>query len=56
MSILTRSNPPITENFLQEIMNAFPRLDPVPNVTTHEELMFNAGQRAVVEWIKHKVK
>lgn len=55
MSILAKSNPPITEQLLKEIEAAFPRLNPEPNVTTIEELMFNAGARHVVEWIKHKV-
>lgn len=36
------------------LTEAFPAITAEPNVTTMDEIMFNAGQRAVIEWIRIK--
>jgi hypothetical protein len=52
MSLLAANTPDITDRLWDRMDKAFPLLTPEPNVTTFEELMHNAGQRSVVEWLK----
>ena len=58
MTILSKSVPPVSAEFIHALDNAFPAiqihdLDPM---MTREELFLNAGARRVVEWIKAKAK
>lgn len=51
--MLASSVPEISRHFLDRLKKTFPLVKPVPNVTTLEELMFNAGQQELIEWIEH---
>lgn len=53
MSILGSSVPEVSRQFLQKLKATFPPVKPIPNVTTLEELMFNAGQQELIQWIEH---
>ena len=46
------SIPPISEEVFRALDEAFPRLAPVPNLTTQDELMYNAGEVHVIDWLK----
>lgn len=56
MQMLGLSFPPITREFHDHLDKMFKRVDPVPNVTTIEELMFSAGARAVVDYMERYVR
>ena len=54
MALMATSIPPVSKEFFDAVCNAFPRMTPEPNVTSLEELMYNAGAQAVLEWIRAK--
>lgn len=54
MGLMATSIPPVTKEFFDKLCDAFPRMTPEPNMTSLEDLMYNAGQQAVLEWIKVK--
>ena len=54
-SLLSVSLPPLTPDMLKRIEKTFPVVEPVPNVTTIDELMYNAGQQSVVAWLRQFV-
>ena len=56
MSMLSASIPPVSEEFFNKLNKSFPVLTPEPNVTTMDELMHNAGERKVVEWIRQHMR
>ena len=51
---LALSIPPVSEEVFRDLEHSFPRSEVVPNLTTMDELMFNAGQRQVIDWLKAK--
>ena len=52
--LLAKSIPTVSAEFFEELDRTFKLVSPEPNVTTMDELMFNAGARSVVEWIRIK--
>jgi hypothetical protein len=52
MPMLAASIPPISKEAFDRIDQTFRLVTPVPNITTMDELMHNAGSREVVEWIR----
>lgn len=54
MPIVAASTPPISEELFVILEEVFGRpYEPSPNVSTMDEIMYAAGQRSVVEWIRH---
>lgn len=43
----------ISTDLLDKLNKTFTKITAVPNVTTLEDVMYNAGQLEVVEWINH---
>lgn len=43
------------EKLLDELERSFPQKKVEPT-TLHDEIMYNAGERNVVEWLKHSLK
>jgi hypothetical protein len=41
------------QSILQQLDDIFPPVNPTPEMTV-EQIMFRAGQRSVVEWIKQQ--
>ena len=41
-------------SLLQELMETFPPINPTPTMTM-EQIMYQAGQRSIVEWIQSKM-
>lgn len=54
MSLLAASVPDLSEHAMAELTRLFTPLRPVPNVTTLDELMYNAGQQDMLEYIRSK--
>ncbi len=54
MMLLAKSIPTVTAEFFEELDATFRSITPEPNVTTIDELMYSAGQRSVIEWIRAK--
>lgn len=52
-NLMAASMTNISAELLDQLNRAFPQITPVPNVTTMDELMYNAGQQEVVNWINH---
>jgi hypothetical protein len=52
MSLLAASTPPVTKEFFDKLLVAFPRLSPQPNVHTMDDVMYSAGHQEVIEWIR----
>lgn len=52
MSLLAVSTPDVSQEVLDKLEKAFTAIVPIPNVHTLEEIMYSAGQRSVVEWMK----
>lgn len=48
--------PSISKELLDKLNSAFPSIDVVPNKTTIEQVMFNAGQRSIIDFINRYVK
>jgi len=42
-----------TKTLLSQLDDIFPPVNPTPDMTV-EQIMFRAGQRSVVEWIKQQ--
>lgn len=51
MKLLGLTSPDMSQALWDRLNRAFPPIVPVPNVTSIEEIMFNAGQRGVIEWL-----
>jgi hypothetical protein len=51
---MATSIPPVSKEFFDKLCDAFPRVAPEPNMTTMDDLMYNAGSQAVLEWIRVK--
>ena len=51
-SRLALSLPPISDELYKELDRTFAQIDIEPNVTTIDEIMFNAGARRVVKWLE----
>lgn len=51
MSSLAASIPPISKDFLERLLKAFPRVEPRPNITTMDELMWSGGNQEVLQWV-----
>jgi len=43
-----------TSSLLQELIETFPPINPTPQMTM-EQIMYQAGQRSIVEWIQNKL-
>ena len=43
------------KHLVKEMDETFPPLEISPSMS-HEEIMFRAGQRSVVEWFNHKLE
>ena len=43
-----------TTSLLQELFDTFPPINPTPQMTM-EQIMYQAGQRSIVEWIQTKM-
>jgi hypothetical protein len=43
-----------TSSLLQELFDTFPPINPTPAMTM-EQIMYQAGQRSIVEWIQSKM-
>jgi len=43
-----------TSSLLAELMETFPPINPTPQMTM-EQIMYQAGQRSIVEWIQSKM-
>jgi hypothetical protein len=41
-------------SLLQELFDTFPPINPTPQMTM-EQIMYQAGQRSIVEWIQTKM-
>jgi hypothetical protein len=41
-------------SLLQELFDTFPPINPTPQMTM-EQIMYQAGQRSIVEWIQSKM-
>ena len=56
MSLLAINTPELSQELLDELDRTFAQLEIVPNVTTLDEIMYNAGQREVVRWLTAKTR
>jgi len=54
MSLLAANVPDVSVAVMQRLEKMFPVAQPVPNVTTLDELMYNAGARAVIDYLREK--
>lgn len=54
MALMATSIPPVSKEFFDKLCDAFPLVTPEPNMTTIEDLMYNAGALAVIQWIRAK--
>lgn len=52
MSTLSANIPDVSRHFLDRMKKTFPQIDIVPNVTTQDEIMYNAGIQALIKWIE----
>lgn len=52
MAQISATIPPISKDFLERLQKVFTPLQPQPNITTMDEIMFNAGQLEVIRWIE----
>ena len=50
--MLAVSIPPISKELFDQLNSVFQPLLPEPDITTMDQLMHNAGSRAVIEWIR----
>ncbi len=50
--MLAASIPPISAELFAELDNVFRPLIPEPDITTMDQIMYSAGARSVVEWIR----
>lgn len=51
-SRLALSLPPISDELFKELDRTFAQIEIVPNVTSLDEIMHNAGARQVVAWLE----
>ena len=54
VSIESIVGPQLNDQILAELQQAHPPLNPTP-YDTHEQIMYRAGQRSVVEWIANRL-
>lgn len=54
MSMLSASTPDVSRHFLDRMKKTFPQIEIIPNVTTQDEIMYNAGMQALIKWIEHQ--
>jgi len=52
MSLLATSVPPVTKDFFERLVRSFPPVQPQPNETTMDEIMYGSGQQSVIAWIR----
>lgn len=50
--MLAASIPPISRELYEQLTSVFRPITPMPNEHTLEDIMYNAGAVAVVEWIR----
>lgn len=56
MQMLSRSIPFVSQEFYDAILQAFPVLIPEPDKTTIDQIMYNAGQQYMLQWIQKQVR
>ena len=45
----------LNDKVLEELKHRFPPINPTP-INTLSEIMYQAGQRSIVEWIEQRLK
>lgn len=51
-SRLALSIPPISDELFKDADRTFAQIEIEPDVTSHDEIMFNAGARCVIRWLE----
>jgi len=52
---MSASMPPVSEEFFNKLKEAHPPLRPTPNMSTMDEIMFDAGKQELIDWIEQYV-
>lgn len=56
MKLLALNSPEMSQHLWDRLNSAFPQIKPEPNITTLEEVMYNAGQRSIIAWLGQFVR